>query len=71
MIKLLSWILVVCVFIYFLGVMGLAFVSPHLIPTLLIVVLVLGSLSGALLLLLLIRERMKDKEAEKNDLNKY
>ncbi|KUO53622.1 MAG: hypothetical protein APF76_12505 [Desulfitibacter sp. BRH_c19] len=71
MIKILSWILVFCIALYFFGVMGLAFVSPSLIPIILGVAIVLAVISGGLLLILLIKERIKDKEAEKNDLNKY
>ncbi len=61
MIRILSWILVFCIALYFFGIMGLAFVSPSLIPVISVVVFLLA----------LIRERIKDKEAEKNDLNKY
>jgi len=71
MIKLLSWILVFCIALYFFGIMVMAFISPSLIPVILGVAIVLAVISSALLLFLLIRERIKDKEAEKNDLNKY
>lgn len=71
MIKILSWILVFCIALYFFGIMGLAFVSPSLIPILIGGAIVLAVISGGLLLILLIRERIKDKEAEKDDLNKY
>ena len=71
MIKLLSWILVFCIALYFFGIMGMAFISPSLIPVIVISAIVLGAVSGGLLLILLIRERFKDKELEKNDLNKY
>jgi len=71
MIKLLSWILVFCIALYLFGVMGMAFISPSLIPIIIGVAIVLAVISGGLLLILLIRERIKDKEAEKNDLNKY
>jgi len=71
MIKFLSWVLVFCIALYFFGIMGLAFISPSLIPILIGVAIGLGLISGLLLLVLLIRERIKDKEAEKNDLNKY
>lgn len=71
MIKVLSWILVFCIALYFLGVIGFAFISPTLIPYIIITAIVLAVLSGGLLIILLIRERIKDKEAEENDLNKY
>ena len=71
MIKLLSWILVFCIALYFFGIMSMAFISPSLIPVIIAVAVVLGAISGVLLLILLIRERIKDKEAEKSDLNKY
>lgn len=71
MIKVLSWILVFCIALYFFGIMGLVFVSPSLIPYIIIASIVLAVISGGLLLILLIRERIKDKEMEKNDLNKY
>ena len=71
MITLLSWILVFCIALYFFGVTGMAFVSPSLIPSIIGVAIVLAVISGGLLLILLIRERIRDKEAENNDLNKY
>ncbi|MCB8818183.1 hypothetical protein [Desulfosporosinus shakirovi] len=71
MIKLLSWILVFCIALYFFGVMGMAFISPELIPVIIGVTIVGSVISGGLLLILLINERVKDKEAEKSDLNKY
>ncbi|HBW37918.1 hypothetical protein [Desulfosporosinus sp. BICA1-9] len=71
MIKLLSWVLVFCIALYFFGIMGMAFISPSLIPIIVIVAIVLGVISAGLLLILLIKERIKDKEGEKNDLNKY
>jgi hypothetical protein len=49
----------------------MGFIAPSLIPVILGSAMVLGVISGVLLLILLIRERIKDKEAEKNDLNKY
>lgn len=71
MIKFLSWILVLSIALYFFGIMGMAFISPSLIPIIVSLAIVLAVVSGALLLILLIRERIKDKEAEKDDLNKY
>lgn len=71
MIKLLSWVLVFCIALYFFGIMGMAFIAPSLIPVIVVGAIILGVISGGLLLILLIKERIKDKEAEKNDLNKY
>ncbi len=71
MIILLSWVLVFCIALYFFGIMGMAFISPSLIPMIVTAAIVLGVVSGGMLLILLIRERIRDKEAEKNDLNKY
>lgn len=71
MIKILSWVLVFCIALYFFGIMGMAFISPLWIPIIVIVAIVLGVISAGLLLILLIKERIKDKEDEKNDLNKY
>lgn len=71
MIKVLSWILVFCIALYFLGIMGLAFISPSLIPKIIGAAVVIAVISGGLLLILLIRERIKDREAEKDDLDKY
>jgi len=71
MIKLLSWVLVFCIALYFFGIMGMAFISPSLIPIIVSSTIMLGVVSGGMLLILLIRERIKDKEAEKDDLNKY
>jgi ABC-type antimicrobial peptide transport system permease subunit len=71
MIKLLSWVLVGCIALYFFGIMVMVFTSPSLIPIIVGVSIVLALISGILLLILLIRERIKDKEAEQDDLNKY
>ncbi|MBS4025501.1 MAG: hypothetical protein KGZ96_07465 [Clostridia bacterium] len=59
MIKVLSWILVFCIALYFFGIMGLVFISPSLIPNMITAVMVLAFISGGLLLILLIRERIK------------
>jgi hypothetical protein len=71
MIKILSWILVFSAALYFFGIMAMVFIAPSLIPVVIGVSIVLAVLSGASLLFLLIKERLKDKEAEKDDLNKY
>lgn len=71
MIKHLSWILVFSFALYFFGIMGMAFISPSMIPIIISLAIVLAIGSGGLLLILLIRERIKDKEAEQDDLNKY
>lgn len=71
MIKILSWVFVFSVGLYFLGVMGIVFVSPELIPIIVIAAIILAVISGGLLLILLIKERIKDKEAEKDDFDKY
>ncbi len=71
MIKLLSWVLVFSIALYFFGILVLAFVAPSSIPIIIGLSIVLAVISGVLLLILLVRERIKDKEAEKDDLNKY
>lgn len=71
MIKFLSWILVFCIALYFFGIMVMVFISTSLIPVIVSVAIVLAVISGVSLLILIIRERIKDKETEKNDLNKY
>lgn len=71
MIRILSWVLVFCIALYFFGILVMVFIAPSLIPVIIGSAMVLGVISGVLLLILLIRERIKDKEAEKNDLNKY
>lgn len=71
MIKHLSWILVLSIALYFFGIMGMAFIAPSMIQMVVSTAIVLAVVSGGLLLILLIRERIIDKEAEKDDLNKY
>lgn len=71
MIKLLSWVVVFCIALYFFAIMGMAFIAPSLISIIVAGTIILGVISGGLLLILLIRERIKDMEAEKNDFNKY
>lgn len=63
--------MVFCIVLYFFGIMVMVFISPPLIPIVVGVSVILAILSGALLLILLIKERTKDKEAEEDDLNKY
>jgi len=71
LIKLLSWILVLSIALYFFGIMAMAFISPALIPFIVGVSVVVAVVSGVLLLVLLIRERIRDRKAERDDLNKY
>ena len=71
MVKLLSWVLVFSIALYFFGIMFLVFINPDFIPVIIGVSIALAVISGILLLVLLVRERIKDKEAEKDDLNKY
>ncbi len=71
MVKLLSWILVFSIALYFFGIMVMVFIDPDFIPIIIGVSIVLAVISGVLLLVLLVKERIKDKEAEKDDLNKY
>ena len=49
----------------------MVFIAPSLIPVVIGVAIVLAIISGAALLFLLVQERLKDKEAEKSDLDKY
>lgn len=71
MIKLLSWVLVFSIALYFFGIMFLVFIDPSLIPVIIGAAIIIAVISGILLIILLIKERLKDKEAEKDDLNKY
>jgi hypothetical protein len=71
MIKILSWILVFCAALYFFGIMAMVFIAPSLIPVIIGAAIVIAVISGSALLFFLVQERLKDKEAEKNDLNKY
>ena len=71
LIRLLSWILVSSIALYFFGIMAMVFISPALIPFIVGVSVVVAVVSGALLLVLLIRERIRDRKAERDDLNKY
>ncbi len=71
MIKILSWVLVFCAALYFFGIMAMVVIAPSIIPVIVGVAIVLAVISGSALLFLLVKERLKDKEAEKDDLNKY
>jgi len=71
MIKILSWVLVFSIALYFFGIMAMAFIAPDLIPIIIGLSIGLAVISGVWLLILLIKERIKDKEAERDDLNKY
>ena len=71
MIKFLSWVLVFSIALYFFGIMFLVFINPDFIPVIIGASIVLAVISGIMLIVLLIKERIKDKEDEKDDLNKY
>ena len=71
MIKFLSWVLVSFFTLFILGVLAQFFINPPLIPMIAGVATIAAIISGIFLLILLIRERLKDKEAEKDDLDKY
>lgn len=65
-----SWMIVVALVLYFLGSLTF-FMSPEFMPAVIILSLVIGGASALVIIILLIRERLKDKEVEKFDLNKY
>lgn len=71
MVKTLCWILVICFALYILGSITIPFLHISIFPYFLGIVFFVGILSAISLIVVLVIERIKDKEDEKNDLNKY
>lgn len=71
MIKTLCWILAACFALYILGALTLPFINIEIFPFFLGIIFFVGILSAVSLIIALIIERIKDKEAEKDDLSKY
>lgn len=70
MLKFFSWLIVFAITLYFLGSLSF-FISPEIVPAVMVLAFGLGGLSALAIIILLVRERLKDREVEKDDLNKY
>jgi len=71
MVRFLGWTLVFSIALYFFGIMVLILFNQTYIPVIVGISMTIAVVSGILLLIILLRERRKDKEAEKDDLDKY
>jgi predicted membrane protein len=66
----LSGIIVFSIVLYVLSIFS-AFYDVNLTPKLLLVAAAIGGISAVFLIIILIRERLHDREVEKDDLSKY
>ncbi|MTI48561.1 hypothetical protein [Sporosalibacterium faouarense] len=69
--KILSWTIIFCIASYILGSITIPFIAIEIFPFFLGLVFFLGIISSVLLIIMLIFERIKDKEDEQDDLNQY
>ncbi|NLW07433.1 MAG: hypothetical protein GX039_05590 [Clostridia bacterium] len=66
----LSGIIVFSILLYVLSIFS-AFVDVTLTPKLMLLALIIGGVSAIWLVIILIKERLRDREVEKDDLSKY
>ena len=66
----LSGFLVFSTGLYVLSIFTIFF-NQDIVPKLILLSLFIGGLSSLLLVIILIKERIRDREAEKDDLSKY
>ena len=66
----LSGFLVFSIGLYVLSIFTIFF-NQDIVPKLILLSLFIGGLSSLLLVIILIKERIRDREAEKDDLSKY
>lgn len=73
MIKFFSWLLTFAIALYFISIFIIPFFSESILPFFFIGSIGIGAISFIALLILLIKERIKDKKEEDNndDLSKY
>lgn len=57
--------------LYFLGIMGMAFINPKFIPALVVISIILSGIGAIGLLVTLIRERKKDRKDDEDVFGKY
>jgi hypothetical protein len=69
--KIFSWVIVLSVLLFFFGMWFMPFVDENLIPLFIVLPFILGISSGIGIIVSLVRERIKDREEEKDDLSKY
>lgn len=66
----LSGFIILSIVLYGLSIFTVFF-NQDLVPKLILLSLIIGSISSLLLIIILIKERLRDREVEKDDLSKY
>lgn len=71
MVKIFSWILVICIALLIIASTILPFTAIHLVDSVIFLIFVVGLISAAGLIITLIFERIKNRKEDDDAFNKY